>query len=273
MEHHKKIICVLGMHRSGTSALTRVLNLLGVYLGKEEELLPATQDNPEGFWEYIDIVGVHDQILNLFHSSWDSIPLIPKNRLLNHELIPLKNQLKEMVTRQFEDHDIWGFKDPRTCLFVPLWLELSQELGIPIEFIHVFRNPIEVADSLTKRNGFSRHKGLALWYIYSLHEYFHTLSTRSIRLGYDHLVNLEPATLTTLAEQLVLNTPDETTLDAIQDFLRPSLRHYTASDSAELNKHSTIHELFQLISGNCNHDQFQEQITLLYREALLPPNG
>jgi hypothetical protein len=79
-------------------------------------------------------------------------------------------------------------------------------------------------------------------------------------------LNLEPATLTSLAEQLELTTPDETTLDAIQDFLRPSLRHHTTSDSVELNNHSTIHELFQLISAKRTHDQFEKRITLLYQE-------
>ena len=76
-------------------------------------------------------------------------------------------------------------------------------------------------------------------------------------------MNLEPAVLTT---QLDLTTPDKTILDAIQDFLRHSLRHHTTSDSAELNNHSTIHELFQLISDKSNDDQFQEQITLLYQD-------
>ena len=56
-------IIVLGMHRAGTSAVTRLINLMGAYLGPEEQLLPATPDNPKGYWERIDVLQLHEWLL------------------------------------------------------------------------------------------------------------------------------------------------------------------------------------------------------------------
>ena len=53
----RKVILVLGMHRSGTSAVTRCLNLLGAEIGSK--LLPPAEDNRSGFWEHADVVSIH----------------------------------------------------------------------------------------------------------------------------------------------------------------------------------------------------------------------
>jgi hypothetical protein len=58
-----RIVCVLGMHRSGTSVVTRVLNLLGVFLGPEDRLIRPATDNPRGFWEHGPIMRLNQRIL------------------------------------------------------------------------------------------------------------------------------------------------------------------------------------------------------------------
>lgn len=70
-----RAVCVLGMHRSGTSLITRVLNLLGVYLGPEEHLITANADNPKGFWEHDLFKRRNDEILERLGGTWhDSLP-------------------------------------------------------------------------------------------------------------------------------------------------------------------------------------------------------
>ena len=54
-------VLVLGMHCSGTSAITRLLNLRGVGLGRD--LLPAKADNERGFWENRAILELHERFL------------------------------------------------------------------------------------------------------------------------------------------------------------------------------------------------------------------
>src|ERR1700722_9316263 len=68
-------LIVLGMHRSGTSALTGVLHHLGVALG--ERLMPTSPDNPRGYWEHNDIVDVDHRLMATFGRTWDDIRSLP----------------------------------------------------------------------------------------------------------------------------------------------------------------------------------------------------
>ena len=74
--HRPACIFVLGMHRSGTSAVTRVLNLLGAELG--EPLMPSSKDNPAGFWEHMEAVDIHETLLAELGMSWDDVRELPK---------------------------------------------------------------------------------------------------------------------------------------------------------------------------------------------------
>src|SRR5215472_599841 len=68
-------LVVLGMHRSGTSALTGMLHHLGVTLG--ENLMPATIDNPRGYWEHADIVKVHERLMASLGWDWHDVRSLP----------------------------------------------------------------------------------------------------------------------------------------------------------------------------------------------------
>src|SRR5215813_13113765 len=68
------VVCIAGMHRSGTSMVARLLNLAGVYLGREDELIPANQGNPEGHWEHARLVEINDAILSELGGGWDCPP-------------------------------------------------------------------------------------------------------------------------------------------------------------------------------------------------------
>ncbi|HTZ08801.1 MAG TPA: hypothetical protein VMB72_07005, partial [Acidimicrobiales bacterium] len=66
-------VVVLGMHRSGTSAVTRILNLLGADVGERDDLL-TDYDNPAGHWESRALVAANDRILAAWGRSWDFPP-------------------------------------------------------------------------------------------------------------------------------------------------------------------------------------------------------
>lgn len=63
-------VITLGMHRSGTSALTRCLNLLGLSVGPEDDLIPASEENVKGFWENVELKKLNDNILEAFDGEW-----------------------------------------------------------------------------------------------------------------------------------------------------------------------------------------------------------
>ncbi len=58
-----RAICILGMHRSGTSTVARTINLLGAYLGEDEKMMPPSPNNPEGYWEHMELFNLHVRLL------------------------------------------------------------------------------------------------------------------------------------------------------------------------------------------------------------------
>ncbi|MBZ0296956.1 MAG: glycoside hydrolase family 99-like domain-containing protein, partial [Anaerolineae bacterium] len=138
-------IIIIGMHRSGTSMITRLLHTCGVYLGLLEDLtLLQSDDNPEGYWEHAAIMHLNEEILEHFGGSWDHPPNLqpgwsedPTLKLIGHRF--------DGITAEFNKHIYWGWKDPRNSLTLEFWLKHIPDLKILL----CLRNPLEVADSLT----------------------------------------------------------------------------------------------------------------------------
>ncbi len=158
---NKAVVCIAGAHRSGTSMLTRLLHRCGLYLGAESDLMPAAEDNPDGFWEHLRFVRLNDEILNAVGAAWD-LPPREKERFAAPDLQPMRIKAR-LLLEEFAGHPIWVWKDPRNSLTLPFWQSLLPELKTVI----IVRNPLEVAYSMNKRNGTSYALGLRLWEIYN----------------------------------------------------------------------------------------------------------
>ncbi|RCS31506.1 hypothetical protein DEO45_02200 [Rhodanobacter denitrificans] len=157
-----RAIIVLGMHRSGTSAITRVLNLLGVELGGR--LMPAASNNNEsGFWEHTGVVEVHDTLLHALDRSWHDLRPLPNGWLRSDAAQVAKARLLALIESDFSGTPLWAVKDPRLCRLLPLWRELLLEVGIEPCALMVLRHPDEVARSLRDRDGFPLEQGRLLW--------------------------------------------------------------------------------------------------------------
>ena len=146
-------VIVLGMHRSGTSALTGMLEEAGVYLGSVSESAP---DNLKGNRESSVIMALHNDILQRNGGSWDQPPNNPN-------WSPVHYALRDSFIKNFVDKKIWGFKDPRTLLMLGQWLKVLPEAKL----IGIFRHPFAVAHSLYSRSEMPYEKSLALWVHYN----------------------------------------------------------------------------------------------------------
>lgn len=161
-QFRSRAILVLGMHRSGTSAVTRVLNLLGVELGTQ--LMPAAAGNNEGgFWEHMRVVEIHDALLSAFGRSWHDLRSLPANWTHSDAAKDAKAKLAKLIESDFAGRPLWAVKDPRLCRLLPLWHELLVDLGIEPSAVIVLRHPNEVARSLRKRDGFPLDQGRLSW--------------------------------------------------------------------------------------------------------------
>jgi len=155
----KKTVVVLGMHRSGTSLTAGLLQILGVDMG--QQLLPANQFNTKGYFEDTDFVDLNEEILKETGGSWYKPP--SEERVKGAGEV-LGNKIKYLITKkQNAPNQIWGWKDPRTALFLNLYYNY---LNNPY-FIVCLRNPYEVANSLAERDELSVLDSLNLFNIYS----------------------------------------------------------------------------------------------------------
>jgi len=156
-------LIVLGMHRSGTSVLAGLLKMMGAYFGPEDIKMAATDANPQGYWERWDVVNLDEFVLRSADCFWDMIADFQIQKLPKDVLKEFGSRASKIVL-EMNSHKNWMLKDPRLCVLFELW---KAQLEAPV-CIHMFRNPLEVAQSLLKRDGIPIHVGIALWEKYNL---------------------------------------------------------------------------------------------------------
>lgn len=229
-----KAIGIIGMHRSGTSAMTRAVNLLGAFLGDPSQLMPGNKDNPEGFWENKEIVVIQESILRHFSRSWADIRPLPYGWWESKEIKSYRVALTTLIQNGLSKSALWAWKDPRTSLLLPLWLSILEECNTDVCFLIALRNPLDVASSLAKRDGFSKAKSLALWQLYSLSAFYWTRNLPRLVLGYDELLADGETNLRRVAEAFHVSWPaeDGDLIGKLETFLRHDLRHGQNSNEA-----------------------------------------
>jgi hypothetical protein len=136
-------VCVLGFGRSGTSLAARVLNLLGVDLGPEDRMLPASELNEAGFWEQAPIMELNEAILQAFGGTYGDPPAFPAGWIGDPRAASLRTRMGELLAELFPGDGRWGFKDPRTVDTLPLWQDVVGEMV----YVICARDPYEVAAS------------------------------------------------------------------------------------------------------------------------------
>lgn len=152
---------VLGMHRSGTSALTGSLNLCGFEVG--QHLLAPGTDNPKGFWENARVVDFHDKVLNTIGRTWYDPRPMPKGWQHRDEVMALLPELKSILRSEFSGKNRWAVKDPRLCRLLPVWWSVLDEIGVQTKCLLIVRRPFEVAESLYVRNRWPHALSRLLW--------------------------------------------------------------------------------------------------------------
>jgi glycosyltransferase involved in cell wall biosynthesis len=215
-------IIVAGMHRSGTSAVTRVVNLLGADIARE--IMPAAAgNNDRGFWEPLVIANIHDQLLYQLGSSWDDPFPLPHRWIESTAAREAKRNLAAEIEKDFAESRLFVVKDPRIARLLPLWLELLDELRIEPVVVVPLRNPLEIAASLERRDQFPLAKSLLLY----IRSYLET-----------ELVSRERRRFFVRYEQLL----DDWSVFAVRlaDLAGPYLRSLSASGAAEINKFLTV---------------------------------
>jgi hypothetical protein len=221
------VICTLGMHRSGTSLVSRLLNILGVYLGPDDSISLAGEDNPKGYWEHSSFVGLNDEILARFGGRWDDPPALLPFWPLDERLADLRQRASQLLTGHFAGVPLWGWKDPRTCLTLPFW----QHLVGPMRYVICIRNPCAVASSLIRRDGMSHERSEQLWLAHAQDSIAFTNGHPRIFVKYEDLMSDWRPQLRRLADFIGVpaRADDPGVHEAVDQFLENELCHHRST--------------------------------------------
>ncbi len=141
-----KVIVVAGAHRSGTSVVAQALGWAGLYLGSD--LKGPTRHNREGYFEDLDIIRFHEEILSINGAAWDAVESLQALRVPEQH----RAKARELLAK-FGGQAVWGWKDPRTALFLDFWDGLLPHAHWPM----VVRRPAEAVASMMRRGDLWRH--------------------------------------------------------------------------------------------------------------------
>ncbi|MCV6597012.1 MAG: hypothetical protein OIF40_08025 [Mangrovicoccus sp.] len=223
-----EIILVLGMHRSGSSALTRALSITGYSLPKT--LIKSNVSNRRGHWESQPLARLDDGLLKeagLVWSDWavGDLPRLPASTARDFQ-----TDLLALISDEFPHAQPAIIKEPRICRLVPHY-RAAFDGQVPFKVVIALRNPLEVIASLVRRNNMSEANAALLWLRYMLDAVAASEGTQRAFIAYDRLLSEPIPAIADLQRDLggaFPNTLDSVGAD-IEDFLSDGLRSHAAS--------------------------------------------
>lgn len=229
-----QVVVVLGMHRSGTSAVTAGLRLFDVDIGHDDEIMGGGMGNPRGFFENLAIVSFHEEILGALGLFWHSTDPLPPAWHHLPQVKRKRREIRDYIHKRFGSVPLWGFKDPRACRLLPLWKELLWEMRMAPRYLVIVRNPWSVTYSLKARANtfpFPLESGLRLWWEYMRSAIRDTSYSLRHVIDYDLMLEQPEYQLQRLGDRLMLrlNASPAEVRAYTTEFLDPQLRHHQVS--------------------------------------------
>jgi hypothetical protein len=218
------LVVVVGMHRSGTSAITRSLRAVGVQLG--DNLMPPHPDqNPKGFWEDLDVNRLNVEMLAALGREWHSLA-----RISEHEVVRLRQagfmlRAAEIVRAKLSIGAPFAFKDPRISKLLPFWREVFRATHLKVAYVIAVRNPLSVVRSLAKRNDMPAEQAYYLWLEHMMPMLDSIAADNHVFVEYDRLLASPRGEIGRIASTLCLDVNEEEVVAFEQEFLDPGLRH------------------------------------------------
>ena len=217
---------VLGMHRSGTSALGGILAHLGCEMPKSP--MPANENNPKGYFESLKVYQLNDEILRVVRSSWRDWREISPAWVASAQGQAYLLRARDVLLSEFEGATLGVLKDPRICRLVPFWAEAARMAGFQLLPILTHRNPLEVAKSMQTRDGIDASEGMLVWLRHVLDAEAGTRGMRRCTTSYTAVLQNWVKQVMALQSALGVSWPrfDDRSSMEIEAFLSGKLRHF-----------------------------------------------
>lgn len=226
-EVSRTLVVVLGMHRSGTSCLTGMLQEAGVYLGDVHTKNPH---NARGNREHPEVMRINDALLHSVDARWDSPPVTDPAGWPSH----LEDTCMQFIGNHLRSsaYDMVGIKDPRLLFTMSAWK--FDQLPVGIRFVATIRHPVAVARSLNARNRIPISAGLELWRAYNCQLLELVRHTHCPVINFDAPPEQYRQRFGNIVEQLGLARSH---IVGSEPFYDATLRHHVVTETAELPDH------------------------------------
>lgn len=244
----KVALLVLGMHRSGTSALARVLSLAGAKL--PQNLVAAGEGNETGHWEPVRIALLNDEIMKSLDHSWLDWTRLNVESLSVEDRRTFNSDIRSILLEEYGGAPIIVFKEPRACRLAETYIQSFRDLGYRPVPIIIFRNPLEVVGSLMARSSWPASRteldAAILWLVHVLEAEHASRGTARVFWNYDDLFSSwqELIELLRRRENVKFPVSGDALARQVEAFLDPSLHHHRQTASA-LQRHSLTSGWFQ----------------------------
>lgn len=230
----RRIVVVIGMHRSGTSLAARALAGVGLPFGGPL-LIDPVPDNADGYFEHAEVVACHEALLDAYGRPWhgpDGALPLPAGREHWPDTRAAEDALAAVAERELAaGGGLWGVKDPRLTRFLPLWRRVAGRVGADLVPLLCVRSPAAVAASLAARDGHEPAFAVALWRAHML-DALAEAGPDLVTLDYDRLIEAPEPTLGRAAAGLGLPVDTER-LAAAAATVRPDLRHHRPDEGLD----------------------------------------
>lgn len=222
------MVTILGVGRSGTSAITRGLAAVGVDLG--DNLRPGSGKNPTGFYEDNDFLKISRRLKRALGIRADSVRLIEDEEYDLPIIRKIEDDCVEMIHRRFGGSPLWGYKYARTSRFLPFFERVFERCGLEVRYVFALRNPLSVARSrarLEPQRG-TQEKSDLEWLTNVVPYFERARGSDCVFVDYDNVM-ADPATeLERMAKGLGLPVDDKVRREIAiyrDEYLKPGIRH------------------------------------------------
>ncbi|NQV07038.1 hypothetical protein HQ535_10835 [bacterium] len=236
-----ELILVTGMHRTGSSAITRVINILGADIGPVGDLMAAKPDNPTGFWENQPIVQLNDDLISQLGGRWDDPPVVSSDDWPERVRFRSARSRAERILQAF-DADVAVVKDPRLSLVLPFW----RSLAVVRRTVVCTRSPIAVSNSLFRRDGMEPDRGAELFSKYQVAAWLDGVDP--LVVAYEDLLRDPVGETKRIAQGLSLPPPSARILSAVRGHVDAALDHgvgETGEMTTELAQANAVDQLLR----------------------------
>lgn len=225
----RQAILILGMHRSGTSALAGICHLLGAT--PPAGMMETAADNPLGYWESLSITSLNEAIFVSQGCHWFDALTFDSSRIEEADRRELPAHCATVVAQEYGDAALLVAKDPRFSLLLDLWLPCFAAMNIAVAPVLALRHPAESTSSLRRRDNTPLEIAAPMWLHYTLEAERLSRGRPRAVLSYDRLLQDWRGSLTRIGAEAGIPwpTPLDDATAAIEAFLQPHLRHHHAA--------------------------------------------